>query len=421
VDPTQLAELQKAFFTYVFPILFYTFHGYIATVMAIWLLFHPYEPIFLFGWQLPMTPGIFPKRRPKLSQAVATTVTDTLLTTSDIKAQVETLLTEENIYLAVDGMVNVLLTEFRDTTKLHRLANEISELSPAFMEQFAVAVIEGVEHGKHKNIALITEKIFDQIVLTVRISRPQADEAAAWIMESVITPTNVRAELIRLLSPQNIASLDDSINRHASGPYKILARIIGVKRVCYEWRNFLEKEPDQADKILSDLLKQFHIQEQISDRIATFDLRSLPLQTIAKIRQQSISLVEEFLVSHKDAILNAVKNIQGPAVNTVQSVIIRFNPESVRSDWLERVKHNIAQFCYGYLKQELGGLLERAIPKLGVYGIIARKIELFTPQQLEDVIKRICKQELRWLEYLGGFIGFWMGCVQVLVNMFYYR
>jgi uncharacterized membrane protein YheB (UPF0754 family) len=421
VDPTQLAELQKAFFTYAFPIIFYTFHGYIATVMAIWLLFHPYEPIYIFGWQLPMTPGIFPKRRPKLSQAVATTVTDTLLTTSDIKAQVETLLTEENIYLAVDGMVNVLLTEFRDTTKLHRLANEISELSPAFMEQFAAAVIEGVEHGKHKNIALITEKIFDQIVLTVRISRPQADEAAAWIVESVITPANVRAELIRLLSPQNIASLDDSINRHASGPYKILARIIGVKRVCYEWRNFLEKEPDQADKILSDLLKQFHIQEQISDRIATFDLRSLPLQTIAKIRQQSISLVEEFLVSHKDAILNAVKNIQGPAVNTVQSVIIRFNPEALRGDWVERVKQNIAQFCYGYLKQELGGLLERAIPQLGVYGIIARKIELFTPQQLEDVIKRICKQELRWLEYLGGFIGFWMGCVQVLVNMFYYR
>jgi uncharacterized membrane protein YheB (UPF0754 family) len=194
-----------------------------------------------------------------------------------------------------------------------------------------------------------------------------------------------------------------------------------VKRVCYEWRNFLEKEPDQADKILSDLLKQFHIQEQISDRIATFDLRSLPLQTIAKIRQQSISLVEEFLVSHKDAILNAVKNIQGPAVNTVQSVIIRFNPEALRGDWVERVKQNIAQFCYGYLKQELGGLLERAIPQLGVYGIIARKIELFTPQQLEDVIKRICKQELRWLEYLGGFIGFWMGCVQVLVNMFYYR
>jgi uncharacterized membrane protein YheB (UPF0754 family) len=422
VDATQLAEFQRAFFTYAFPIIFYTFHGYIATVMAIALLFHPYEPIFLpwVGWQLPMTPGIFPKRRPKLAQAVASTVTDTLLTTADIKVQVETLLTEENIYLAVDGMVNVLLTEFRDTTKLHRLANEISELSPAFLEQLVVAVIEGVEQGKHKNIAIITEKIFDQIVLTVRISRPQADEAAQWIMESVITPSNVRGELIRLLSPQNIQSLENSINQHASGPYKILARIIGVKRVCYEWRNFLEKEPDQADKILTDLLTHFRIEEQIADRVATFDLRSLPMQTIAKIRQQSISLVEEFLVTHKEAILNAVRNIQGPAVNTVQSVIIRFNPEGIRGEWLDRVKKNVAQFCYGYLKQELGGLLERAIPQLGVYGIISRKIELFTPQQLETVVKRICKNELRYLEYLGAFIGFGMGCIQAFINTRYY-
>jgi len=416
VDP-QFSEFLKGFFTYAFPIIFYTFHGYIATVMAIWLLFHPYEPKFIFGWQVPMTPGIFPKRRPKLSKAVASLVTDTLLTTSDIKAQVENLLTEQNIYLAVDGMVNVLLTEFRDTTKLHRLANEISELTPAFLEHLVITTIEGVEHGRHKNIEIITEKIFDQIVLTVRISRPQADEAAAWIMESVVTPQNVRLEIVRLLSPQNISSLENSVNQHASGPYKILAKIIGIKRVCYEWRNFLEKEPEQADKILTDLLKHFHIEDQIADRIARFDMRALPLQTIAKMRQQTISLVEEFLINHKDAILNAVKNIQGPASNSVQSMIIRFNPESIQREWLERLKQNVSGFCYGYLKQELSGLLERAIPQLGVYGIIARKIELFTPQQLEDVIKRICKQELHWLEALGGLIGLMMGCVQVGVNM----
>jgi uncharacterized membrane protein YheB (UPF0754 family) len=390
--------------------------------MAIALLFHPYEAWYFpfTKWQLPMTPGIFPKRRPKLAQAVASTVTDTLLTTADIKAQVETLLTEENIYASINGVITAVLTEFRDTTKLHRLANEISELSPALLEQFVVAIIEGVEQGRHKNIAIITEKIFDQLVMNVRVSRHQADEAAAWIMDSVITPANVRVELIRMLSPQNIQSLEDSINRHASGPYKILARIIGVKRVCYEWRNFLEKEPEQADKIVTDLLKHFHMEEQIADRIAAFDLRSMPLQTIAKIRQQSISIVEEFLVTHKEAIVSAVQNLGGPAVNTVQSVIIRFNPESIQGDWLERTKKNIAQFCYGYLKQELGGLLERAIPKIGVYGIISRKIELFTPQQLESVVKRICKNELRYLELLGAAIGLAMGCIQTSLNYFFH-
>jgi uncharacterized membrane protein YheB (UPF0754 family) len=406
------------FWLYAFPILFYAFHGWGATWMALTMLFHPYEPKYIFGWHVPFTPGIFPARRSKLSQAVAGTITETLLTTSDIKAQVENLLTEQNIYLAVDGIVDVVLTEFRDITKLHRLANELSELSPAFLEQLVLAIIEGVEQRKNRHIAAITEKIFDQLIVGLRISRPQADEAATWIMDSIVTPVNVRQEMIRLLSPQNINSLEQSISDHASGPYKLLARIIGVKRVCYEWRNFLEKEPDQAEKIIADLLKHFHIEDQIATRIATFDLRGLPLQTVEKIKQQSVSLVEEFLVAHKEEILQAVKNIQGPAVATVQSAILRFNPESLKPEWLHRAKENMASFVYGYLKKELGGLLEKAIPELGVYGMIARKIEVFTPQQLEQVIKRICHQELRMLELLGAFIGLWLGCIQATVNYF---
>lgn len=380
------------------------------------MLFHPYEAKYVMGYHIPFTPGIFPSRRSKLSQAVAGTITETLLTTADIKSQVENLLTEQNIRVSVDGIIDAVLTEFRDTTKLHRLANEISELSPAFLEQLVISIIEGVEHKRSRHIAVITERIFDQVIVALRISRPQADEAAAWIMDSMVTPPNVRAELIRLLSPQNITSLEESINQHASGPYKLLARLIGVKRVCYEWRSFLEKEPEQAEKIIGDLLKHFNIQEQIATRIATFDLRGLPLQTIGKIRQQLVELVEEFLVLHREDILSAVRNIQLPAVATVRSAIIRFNPGEINPSWLKRVKDNLAVFVHEYLKKELGGLLEKAIPALGVYGMIARKIELFTPQQLEQVIKRICKQELKMLEVLGGVIGLWLGCIQAGVN-----
>src|SRR3989338_8921118 len=105
---------------YIFPVINGMFHGWIATWMALSMLFHPYEPKYIFGWKIPFTPGIFPARRSKLSQAVASTITDTLLTTTDIKVQVETLLTEQNILAAIDGLINVVLIEFRDITKLHR-------------------------------------------------------------------------------------------------------------------------------------------------------------------------------------------------------------------------------------------------------------------------------------------------------------
>jgi uncharacterized membrane protein YheB (UPF0754 family) len=409
---------QVIFWKVIFPPAAFGFHGWFATWMAIGALFRPYNPIFLFGWQLPLTPGIFPKRRNKLAQAVAATVTDTLLTAADIKAQAETLVTEQNIYISIDMFLDSVLKEFRDTTKLHRLASDIAELSPTVLRTLVESTIDGVERGKDKKVAAITEKIFDQVILTTRIPLEQANELAAYLIEAFVTAEKVRNLLVAVLSPQNINAIDESIQSHAGGPYRILARIIGVKRVCYEWRNFLEKEPDEADRIINDLVKRFGIKDQIALQIANFDMRSMPLQTIARFKEDLVKFVEKFLVEHRTDLLESVKRIEGEAMGTVRSAIIRFNPESVPDVWIKRAKQDLANFAYSYLKRELGVLLEKAIPALGMYSLISRKIEQFSSQQLENLVKRICARELKWLEWFGCGIGLMMGCVQVLINYF---
>src|SRR5258708_23443371 len=85
---------ESIYWKVLFPPIFYGFHGWLATWMAVAALFRPYNPIYVFRYQLPLTPGIFPKRRSKLSQPVAGTVTATLLTAADIKAKAETLVPE---------------------------------------------------------------------------------------------------------------------------------------------------------------------------------------------------------------------------------------------------------------------------------------------------------------------------------------
>jgi uncharacterized membrane protein YheB (UPF0754 family) len=406
-------------FKFIFPPAFYAFHGWIATEMAIWALFHPYDAWYFPGTKVivPCTPGIFPKRRAKLAQAVASTVTETLLTTADIKAQAEHLVTERNIYIAIDAFMNSILKEFRDTTKLHRLASDLAELAPAALNQLLVSTIDGLENGQNRSLASTVEKLFDQVILSARISYEQSQELSNRLMETLITPAKVRKVLMTLLSPQNIASLDQSINAHASGPYKILAKIIGVKRVCYEWRNFLEKEPEESQRILGDLIKRFGLKDQIALQIANFDMRSLPLQTIEGLRSNLVSFLQSFLVTHRAELLEAVRKMEGEAMGTVRQAVISFNPESVPVQWLHRAKQDLAAFMYSYLQRELGELLEKAIPALGMYGLIARKIDLFSSQQLEELVKRVCKEELKWLAVLGGFIGGWLGLVQVAVNV----
>jgi uncharacterized membrane protein YheB (UPF0754 family) len=353
-----------------------------------------------------------------LAQAVAATVTDTLLTAADIKAQAELLVTEQNIYTSVDLFVDSVLKEFRDTTKLHHLASDIAELSPTILRNLVESTIDGVEKGKDKKVATITEKIFDQVILTTRIPLAQANELASYLIEAFMTPDKVRNLLVTVLSPPNINAIDESIQSHAGGPYRILARIIGVKRVCYEWRNFLEKEPDEADRIIGELIKRFGIRDQMAVQIANFDMRSMPLQTIAFFKRDLIKFVETFLVDHRTDLLESVKRIENEAMGTVRSAIIRFNPESVPSAWVDKAKKDLANFAYSYLKRELGELLEKAIPALGMYELIAKKIELFSSQQLENLVKRICAKELKWLEWLGGGIGLIMGMIQIVINYY---
>jgi|694.fasta_scaffold111605_4 uncharacterized membrane protein YheB (UPF0754 family) len=410
------ANPQVTFWKVIFPPLVYSFHGWFATRMAIAALFRPYNPIMIGSYQLPLTPGIFPKRRSKLAESVAQTVTDTLLTTTDIRSQAETLVTEQNIYTSVDLFVDSVLKEFRDTSKLHRLASDLAELSPTLLQHLVESTIESVEQGREQKVAAITEKIFDQVILSTRISLDQANELAAYIIEAFITPTKVRNVLISVLSPQNINAVDESIQAHASGPYKILARIIGVKRVCYEWRTFLEKEPEESQKIINDLIKRFGIRDQIAVQIANFDMRSLPLQTIARFKQDLVRFVETFIVEHKADLLESVKRVEVEAMGTVRSAIVRFNPESIPEVWLKRAKQDITTFAYSYLKRELGELLGKAIPALGMHSMIARKIDQFSAEQLENLVKRICSKELILLEWFGGGIGLGMGLIQIVIN-----
>ncbi|MCA9815783.1 MAG: DUF445 family protein [Candidatus Obscuribacterales bacterium] len=404
------------------PILF-GFHGWIATYCAVKMLFRPYNAWFIPGTkiQVPLTPGIFPKRQAKLSQSVATTITDTLLTPQDIKAKAEELVTQENIYRTVDLFIDsVLLKEFRDTTKLHRLASEIAQLSPTLLQHFIKSTIDSLEDRSETRIPAITDKIFDQVVLSSRINMTQATELSERLMENLLTPEKIRLSLIKVLSPQNINALDESINAYAGGPYRLLARIVGVKRICYEWKSYMENEPKEAQKLIADLIKRFGIKHQIAVQITSFDLRSMPLENVSKLKKNVIEFVEAFLIEHKDDLVEAAHKLEDEAMVTVQHAIVTFNPESIPAEVLDRTKRQVSTFIYSYLKRELGELVEQAIPKLGVHGLIVSKIDLFSPKQLEDLVKRICKNELKALEYFGGVIGAVMGIVQILINAITY-
>jgi len=72
------------FLTYLAPPLVGAFIGYMTNFVAIRMLFRPLKPWRLFGFRLPMTPGVIPSKRHDLAQNIGRMVGRHLLTNRDI-------------------------------------------------------------------------------------------------------------------------------------------------------------------------------------------------------------------------------------------------------------------------------------------------------------------------------------------------
>lgn len=59
--------------------------GYFTNYIAVKMLFRPWEPKYLFGKQLPFTPGIIPKSRDRIAITVGSAVAENLLTEDAIE------------------------------------------------------------------------------------------------------------------------------------------------------------------------------------------------------------------------------------------------------------------------------------------------------------------------------------------------
>lgn len=54
--------------------------GYFTNDLAIKMLFHPYKPKFLFGHQLPFTPGLIPKEKDRMAASISQMISEKLMT-----------------------------------------------------------------------------------------------------------------------------------------------------------------------------------------------------------------------------------------------------------------------------------------------------------------------------------------------------
>src|SRR3979490_1826063 len=88
-----------------------TLHGYGAAWLAIWMLFHPYQPVKLFGLTI-WPQGMIPRHRAKLAQSIGNAVGNELVSQETV---FEALFETGFFSSKVEGFVNSYTTELLST------------------------------------------------------------------------------------------------------------------------------------------------------------------------------------------------------------------------------------------------------------------------------------------------------------------
>lgn len=360
--------------------------GGTTNAIAVWMLFHPYEPPLFLGRRIRWLQGAIPKNQGRLASAMGRTVGTKLLTPEDITRT----LAEPAFRTAFDERLAAFLS-----TVFHERRGSIRELLPEpVVTQLRTVLVDATggvlerldaylasdafRAGVERWIELVREEVQDRPVSELLTSERQAALTSAadrWLQEAVEGDTfgaaihdYVDRAALRLLQPERTfeellpLGLVAAFERAIAGYLPIAIERLGSMLDDPAARRKLEQVLHELlDRFMSDL--KFH-QRLVAALLITPDtidrvLRAIELEGAAKISE----LLHDTAV--REAMARGVNNaIVDFLRRPVVSVLGRPGDESVENakDTLVRWAVSLARDpqTRGFAVEKLEALLESA-------------------------------------------------------------
>lgn len=210
------------------------FIGYLTNKIAIRMLFRPLEPWYLFGIQVPMTPGVIPSKRHALAENIGEMVGRHLLTSKDIGAAISEEPFQEHLAIVVDRRVREVMMQDLGTigdivprkfkayfkvgvkTLKYQLADGVNRYlgGEQFEQQLTASInsrldslaareINGLLGPEHRrDLYLFIDEIIRDLL--------QGQAAAQWLGEALATGVQQAAasgSTLRAMVPEPVAAL----------------------------------------------------------------------------------------------------------------------------------------------------------------------------------------------------------------------
>ncbi len=175
-------------------ILFGALAGGITNTVAIWMLFHPYQPPKLFGRPIRIIQGAIPKNQARLAAAVGRTVGTRLLTEDDLTRT----FADQEFRSAFDDRLSHFLR-----TVLQRERGSIREILPERVVQELESILnDGVDLGMERFQEYLVSDAFDEFL----------EDRARGIFQAVADEP-----VADLLTPAREAAITEAVEEWLNG------------------------------------------------------------------------------------------------------------------------------------------------------------------------------------------------------------
>lgn len=358
--------------------------GGFTNFIAIKMLFRPFEPKFLFGKQLPFTPGLIPKRRNELSLKIGEMVTHHLLTPEVFKEKLMTPQTEQLLKRMLNKQVQDL--------------KEGQYSIDDFAQRFNIDITNVAESKVHNKVdQLLQEKIETYQSESIEALLPQG------LKDKIDSKVEEAPELI-------IEKLRAYVNSDSG--YNDIMQMID--------RFFMEKGR------LVSMIQMFMTQEMIAERVIKEanalseepKIRSIIETEIKKEYARIMAMTPESLVAAQDITRfkeelnsNIVRAMHiDHYMKTPLYILVPQAFQYVEAEGGDRLIH--------YVMTKTADNIAVILEKIHIAEIIKDQIDNFELSFLEKLVIEISSKELKLITLLGFLLGGIIGVFQGIIAIF---
>lgn len=266
--------------------------GYFTNYIAVKMLFRPLHPVYLFGKQLPFTPGIIPKGQKRLAHAIGNVVGNTLLTEEDLQSMLLSDTVQDQLRSGIDGM--------------------LQEKADVQLKQFCLGFTD--ETGYDAGRAVIQEKIREAVAERV-LDMGLGEIISQKVLEAV--REKVSGSLIGMMLSGDMLNsfagpVRDGVDRYLEGNIDALL----APQVSQLWSEAEQKSLGDVDQLLDDANIRLtdvvmKLYESLAAQKAAGMLQMLQLGKVAenKVMSMQPEELEELVMSVMKKELGAVINL----------------------------------------------------------------------------------------------------------------